>query len=252
MEAAALTILLVAPPGDGAAGLIAALAALGCAVCHADDVAAMRPRLAQDAPQLLLFDGPSALDALRQARLQSGAPALVLVPAGPAIERVIALESGADDAMAHPVEPRELLARLRALQRRTRPAPRSERVLRFGGWRLDLQARRLHTATGFSVPLSQAEFRLLQTFLEHPGSVLGRDELMDLARGRSIQAFERSIDLLVSRLRAKLHDDPRAPRHIRTVRGVGYLFDRFGIEPAAAVGAAEPVFPGRYQADNSA
>ena len=241
-------LLLVAPATDMAADLAVRLSALGCEILRATDSLTMRRCVAQAPPQLVLFDGPGALDALRALRRQSRLPALVLVPPGLAIERVIALESGADDAMAHPVEPRELFARLRALLRRSHPLAPRESHLRFGGWRLDPQTRQLHAATGLRVPLSHAEFRLLQTFLEHPGSVLGRDELMDLARGRSMQAFERSIDLLVSRLRAKLRDDPRAPRHIRTVRGVGYLFDIFGIEhPMPA-----PMFPVRYQADNSA
>ena len=247
-------VLLVAPATDAAADLADRLSGLGCEIVRATDSLTMARCIAQAPPQVLLFDGPSALDALHSLRRQSRLPALVLVPPGLAIERVIALESGADDAMAHPVEPRELLARLRALLRRTRPVVPRERHLRFGGWRLDLQTRQLHAATGLRVPLSHAEFRLLQTFLEHPGSVLGRDELMDLARGRSMQAFERSIDLLVSRLRAKLNDDPRDPRHIRTVRGVGYLFDIFGLEHGAPSMTAvpAPMFPARYQADKSA
>ena len=250
VQAANPCVLLVAPATAATADLAGRLEALGCEVHRADDGLAMARCMAQSAPQLLVFDGPAALDALRALRRQSSLPALVLVPGGLAVERVIALESGADDAMAHPVEPRELLARLRGLLRRIQTVARRERHLRFGGWRLDLQTRQLHAATGLRVLLSHAEFRLLQTFLEHPGSVLGRDELMDLARGRSIQAFERSIDLLVSRLRAKLHDDPRAPSHIRTVRGVGYLFDVFGIVHDAASPA--PMLPVRYQADNSA
>lgn len=252
------SVLLVPPPGDAASMLAQQLASLGCDVQHVHDTARMREALAPTAPhapRALLLVGPDALDALRELRRHARRPVLMLVPSNHAIERVVALESGADDAMGHPVEPRERLARLRALLRRAPRTPAPERYLSFGAWRLDLQLRELHAATSLRVPLSHAEFKLLRTFVERPGSVLGRDELMDLACGRSMQAFERSIDLLVSRLRAKLHDDPRAPQPIRTVRGVGYLFDLFGIEHAAAPAApaASPaVFPARYQAANSA
>lgn len=240
-----LDLLFVASPVPAARELADALQAQGCGVRLADGPRAMRIELARHAPQLLLLDGAEALESLRQLREGSRLPAVVLVPPGPAVERVIALESGADDALAHPVLPRELLARLRALLRRSLAPPAGTRMLRFGRWQLDRWTRQLQPPDGAPVQLSQAECRLLQTFLEHPGSVLARDELMDLARGRSIDAFERSIDLLVSRLRAKLADDPREPRFIRTVRGVGYLFEQFGIERPATL------LP-RYQDDTAA
>lgn len=239
-----LQVLLVAPSPSP---LAEPLRALCCELRHAAGSAAMLANIERQPPHVLLLEGTGALDALRRLRLCSGLPAVVLVPGDAAVERVIALESGADDALAQPVVPRELVARLRAVQRRTRPAAGRERLLRFGGWQLDRHTRVLSVPGGPRVLLSLAEFRLLQVFLEHPGSVLSREQLMDLARGRSLDAFERSIDLLVSRLRSKLDDDPREPRHIRTVRGVGYLFDLFGLEPDAVVAA--PMFPARYEVD---
>lgn len=131
------------------------------------------------------------------------------------------------------------------LLRRSQALPAAGRLLRFGRWQLDRWTRQLQPSDGVPVQLSQAECRLPQTFLEHPGSVLARDELMDLARGRSIDAFECSIDLRVSRLRAKFDGDPREPRFIRRVRGVGYLFEQFGIERL-------PTLLPRYQDDTAA
>lgn len=240
----ALQVLLVAPSPSP---LAEPLRGLCCELRHAADSEAMLASIERQPPQVLLFDGAGALDALRRLRLYSRLPAVVLVAGDAAVERVIALESGADDALAQPVVPRELVARLRAVQRRARPLAARERLLRFGAWQLDRHTRVLSVPGGPQVSLSLAEFRLLQVFLQHPGSVLSREQLMDLARGRSIDAFERSIDLLVSRLRSKLDDDPREPRHIRTVRGVGYLFDLFGLEPEAV--AAAPMFPARYEVD---
>lgn len=230
-----LPLLLVASPSATTAALAEQLAALGCSVRHAAGAEAMLTQLATEAPpRVLLFDGPGALDALCRLRERSSLPAVALVPGSQVMQRVAALEAGADDALAHPVLARELLARLRAVQRRAQPGQPPPRVLHFHGWQFDRQTRQLRASSGLRVNLSHAECRLLLAFLSHPGSVLARDELMDLARGRATEAFERSIDLLVSRLRAKLADDPHAPRCIRTVRGVGYLFELFGLEGAAA------------------
>ena len=132
--------------------------------------------------------------------------------------------------MAKPFEPRELVARIQSILRRVRDdrfEPRQEppSSIRFDNWRLHSVLRQLHAPDGLVVPLSNAEFRLLWVFLERPRRVLSREQLLDAARGRSIEAFDRSIDLLVSRLRQKLGEDPKAPRLIKTVRGEGYLFD---------------------------
>ena len=133
--------------------------------------------------------------------------------------------------MAKPFEPRELVARIQTILRRVRDdrgAPRDEEPrasIRFDGWTLHCVLRQLQSPGGLVVPLSNAEFRLLWVFLERPRRVLSREQLLDEARGRSIEAFDRSIDLLVSRLRQKLGDDPRSPTLIKTLRGEGYLFD---------------------------
>ena len=221
----------------------------GFSVQAVGDGVAMRAALAGNFPDAIVLDlmlpGEDGLALTRGIRSQSNVPILMLSARGEEVDRVIGLEVGADDYLAKPFGPRELLARLRALLRRSLAPPAGTRMLRFGRWQLDRWTRQLQPPDGAPVQLSQAECRLLQTFLEHPGSVLARDELMDLARGRSIDAFERSIDLLVSRLRAKLADDPREPRFIRTVRGVGYLFEQFGVERPATL------LP-RYQDDTAA
>ena len=143
---------------------------------------------------------------------------------------VLGLEMGADDYMGKPFEPRELVARIQTVLRRTRGAEAPVRqgpdeVVRFDGWTLHSLERHLVSPGGMVVPLSNAEFRLLCTFLRMPRRVFSRDQLMEQARGRAMDAFERSIDLLVSRLRSKLADDPRSPSMIRTVSGAGSLFN---------------------------
>jgi len=148
---------------------------------------------------------------------------------------VDSMKQGAVDYIAKPFEPRELVARIQSVLRRVRDGretPRGEErtSIRFDGWRLDSVLRQVESADGMQVPLSNAEFRLLWVFLERPRRVLSREHLLDAARGRSIEAFDRSIDLLVSRLRQKLRDDPKAPRLIKTVRGEGYLFDARDID----------------------
>jgi two-component system OmpR family response regulator len=147
-------------------------------------------------------------------------------------DRIAGLESGADDYVGKPFEPRELVARIQTVLRRVR-APSAPlagnaalaEVVCFDGWSLHREERRLTSPQGLVVPLSNAEFRLLTTFLKTPRRLFSRDQLMEQARGRAMDSFERSIDLLVSRLRQKLADDPREPSMIKTVRGAGYMFD---------------------------
>jgi DNA-binding response OmpR family regulator len=202
---------------------------------------------AQDVMVLALGHGNAA--ALQQVRQQEAQQAgtgawvaplpVVWMSAGDDVdEQVQALNAGADACIAWPVSPRELSLRLESLVRRAqggRPAAPAQAaqaphgVLRFGSWELDLDTRRLCAPTGLVVVLTLTEFRLLRAFLTQPRHVLSRDELLSHARGREVDVFDRSIDLLISRLRHKLDDDPREPRYIRTVRGVGYLFDAFGV-----------------------
>lgn len=196
--------------------------------------------------------GFDAWQRLRGLRDQGAAlPVIVMQVASDSADRTVAFELGADAVLDKPFEPRELQARALALLRRSRDLNVSDAVraagpgrLGFGGWMLDVPSRRLNTPEGQSVSLSHAECRLLQAFLQRPHSALQRQELMDLARGAGADQLERSIDLLVSRLRHKLEDDPRAPRLIRTVRGIGYLFAALDAEPAlglpATVSGAQP------------
>ena len=145
------------------------------------------------------------------------------------MDRVVGLEVGADDYIVKPFEPRELVARIQTILRRVkggRESPKEqENVISFNGWRLNCILRQLISPEELVIPLSNAEFRLLKVFIEHPCRVLSRDFLLDQARGRNMDLFDRSIDLLVSRLRQKLGDDSRTPGLIKTVRGEGYLFD---------------------------
>lgn len=166
---------------------------------------------------------------------QLGKPLVVLLTVASAMDRVALLDLGADDCMVHPIEQRELAARLHALRRRQQDKSQSQRNwVRFGPWVLDTERRQLSNPQISPVTLSQAEYRLLLTFLSQPFQVISGDRLMDEARGRGLDAFERSIDLLVSRLRHKLGDDPRQPSLIQTVRGQGYLFNASPNAPLSA------------------
>lgn len=180
------------------------------------------------APETRLRRGPDPWTQLRLLRDSGGAPpvlVLVLLTASHAADRAVALELGADAVLDKPFHPGELRARVHALLRRARPtAIPSASAVRFGDWELEPDTRTLVAPTGLQVPLSEAECALLQAFLEHPRSTLNRQQLLDMARGQGVQQLDRSIDLLVSRLRHKLDDDPRSPRLIHTVRGIGYLF----------------------------
>lgn len=175
----------------------------------------------------LMLPGPSGLDLCRELRRHSQLPVIMLSAKGEEVDRVVGLELGADDYIAKPFAPRELLARIRAVLRRaaTRDAvARPVRRVRFAGWALDTVRRELTSPAGVAVDLSLGEYDLLQAFLEHPQKVLSRDQLLDLAKNRAAAGPDRSIDIQVSRLRRKLDADPIAPPLIKTVRGAGYLF----------------------------
>jgi len=157
-------------------------------------------------------------------------PVLMLTARNDETDRILGLEMGADDYLVKPFAARELLARINAVLRRTRMLPpnlvvtEASRLLAFGRWRLDTSARHLLDADGTMVALSGAEYRLLRVFLDHPQRVLNRDQLLNLTQGRDADLFDRSIDLLVSRLRQRLLDDAREPAYIKTVRSEGYVF----------------------------
>lgn len=159
-------------------------------------------------------------------------------------DRILGLELGADDYLTKPFAARELLARIHAVLRRTRMLPPNlakaepARHLTFGEWRLDTTARHLLDATGAVVALSGAEYRLLRVLLDHPQRILTRDQLLQLTQGRDADVFDRSIDLLVSRVRQRLGDGARGSRYIKTVRNEGYVFCADVQTAAAAAGAA--------------
>ena len=176
----------------------------------------------------LTLPGEDGLILCRTLRARSNLPVIMLTARGEPLDRILGLEMGADDYMVKPFEPRELVARIRNVLRRTQALPPNLEApdvkrMRFAGWALDLEARHLFDPQGMVVMLSGAEFRLLKVFLEHPNRVLNRDQLLNLTKGRDADPFDRSIDLQVSRLRQKLGDDAKAPSLLKTVRNEGYV-----------------------------
>ncbi len=214
--------------------LKAYLEGFGWQVSAAADGQAMRQMLAQTRVDAIVLDlmlpGEDGLTLLRWLGTQADAPPVLMLTArGDTMSRVVGLELGADDYLAKPFEPRELVARLQALVRRSSKGgqvlPEDTRLLRFGRWRFDRMTRQLLNEDDVGIALSSAEFRLLAAFVQRPGRVLSRDQLIELTRAPGVEVNDRSIDLAVSRLRAKLGDTAREPSLIRTVRGEGYLFD---------------------------
>jgi len=196
----------------------------------------MRAVLDKQAVDLVVLDimmpGDDGLTLCRQ--LRSGQhkdlPILMLTARHDDMDRILGLEMGADDYVVKPFVARELLARIKAILRRHRTLPpnlqvtEAGRIIAFGDWQLDTSARHLLDATGTIVALSGAEYRLLRVFVDHPQRVLTRDQLLNFTQGRDAELFERSIDLLVSRVRQRLNEDVRSPRYIKTVRSEGYVF----------------------------
>ncbi len=217
--------------------LCAYLTDTGFAVDLAADGAGMRRAIQEALPNAIVLDlmlpGEDGLALTRELRAQSGAaaavPILMLSARGEEIDRVVGLEVGADDYLAKPFSPRELLARLRALVRRAQTAapPPQQQDYRFDPYRVDLAARRLLRAD-VDVGLSGAEFDLLRVFIERPNRVLTRDVLLDLLKGYEREPYDRTVDIRVGRLRRKIEPDPANPVYIRTLRGEGYLFNPRG------------------------
>ncbi len=185
-------------------------------------------RLAGEAFDALVLDlmlpDMDGLEVCRQVRATSDLPVLMLTARGDAMDRVVGLELGADDYLPKPFEPRELLARLRAILRRRQPGAPGQ-VLRFGRLEIDREARVVRVG-GAERSLTAHQFMLLVALADKAGRVLSRDALMDLVRGEALDAFDRSIDVHISRIRAAIEDDPKKPRRILTVRGAGYVFAR--------------------------
>jgi DNA-binding response OmpR family regulator len=171
----------------------------------------------------LMLPDTDGLEICRQIRARSDSPILMLTARGDPMDRVVGLEMGADDYLPKPFEPRELLARLRAILRRRRAGPAQSDVLRYGRLEIDRGSREVRL-DGSPRPLTGYQFALLLALAERAGRVMSRDALMDLVKGEAIEAFDRSIDVHVSRIRAAIEDDPRKPRRVITVRGMGYVF----------------------------
>ena len=176
----------------------------------------------------LMLPGESGLSICKRLRTTTQVPIIMLTAKSDEVDRILGLEMGADDYLSKPFNPRELLARIRAVLRRSTinlpELMNGARVLTFLGWRIDRALRELNDPHNVRVALTDAEFDLLQVLCERPGRILSRDQLLDLTQGRSAGAFERSIDILVSRLRRKIEADPHQPSIIKTVRSGGYLF----------------------------
>jgi DNA-binding response OmpR family regulator len=172
------------------------------------------------------LDGFEACRRIRATPGLAGLPVIMLTARGEDVDKIVGLELGADDYLAKPFNPRELLARIRAVLRRAGPgAPPREAPLRIGDIEIDFGAREV-TVRGHRQTLTHYEFELLTALARAAGRVLSRERLLDLLKGQDYEAFDRSIDVHISKLRAKLEDDPREPRYIKTVRGVGYALIR--------------------------
>ena len=208
------------------------LAGFGMSVTGVADSGAMAGVMEKNSFDLVILDlmlpGEDGLSICRSLRSRSDIPIMMLTARGEAMDRVVGLEMGADDYIVKPFEPRELVARIQSILRRSRAGReniKGKKDAAFLGWRLDLILRQLVSPEQVVIPLSNAEFRLLAVFVEHPNRVLTREFLLDEARGRDMELFDRSVDILISRVRQKLNDDPRMPSLIKTVRGEGYLFE---------------------------
>ncbi len=223
--------LVVDDDAEIRSSLVSYLQGFGWRVSTAADGQAMRRQLAAARFDALVLDlmlpGEDGLALLRWLQTQAEAPPVLMLTArGDTTSRIVGLELGADDYLPKPFEPRELVARLQALVRRaTKGSADDARLLRFGRWRLDRLARQLISEDEVGIALSAAEYRLLAAFVQRPGRVLSREQLIELTRAPGVEVNDRSIDLAVSRLRAKLGDTAREPSLIRTLRGEGYLFD---------------------------
>ena len=239
-------ILVVDDDRDIRAGVVDYLRKNGLRASAAVDGRDMFAQLDTSAFDLVVLDimmpGDDGLTLCRTLRAgkHRALPVVLLTARDDETDRIIGLEMGADDYVTKPFSPRELLARIKSVIRRTRMLPPNLRVteaanlLAFGRWRLDTTARHLLDEHDTIVPLSGAEFRLLRVFLDHPQRVLTRDQLLNLTQGRDAELFDRSIDLLVSRLRNRLSDNAKDQAYIKTVRSEGYVFSMAVTVPGEA------------------
>jgi two-component system phosphate regulon response regulator OmpR len=238
-------ILLVDDDPDVREMLSEYLSNHGFDVAAADSGHTMRAALAESIPDVVLLDlrlpGEDGLSLLRYLRENHVLGVVMVTGAGEVVDRIVGLEMGADDYIAKPFEPRELLARVKSVLRRVQAASNqtaapepalsppalgvgADARTRVGECELDLRAHRMFDALGEEVMLTSMEFDLLKAFVEHPNQVLSRDQLLTLTRNREWEPFDRSIDIRIARLRRKVEPDPERPRVIRTVRGAGYMY----------------------------
>ncbi|HEY5800002.1 MAG TPA: response regulator [Burkholderiaceae bacterium] len=228
------TILIVDDDRDIRSLLADYLETNGYRTHTAENGVAMWKMLEEARPDLIVLDlnmpGEDGLTLCRKLRATSTLPVIMLTARSEPLDRILGLEMGADDYLPKPFEPRELLARVRSVLRRSHAMPSNlgtggegEKAMRFAGWVLDVTARHLLNPDGTVIMLSGAEFRLLRVFLEHPNRVLNRDQLMNMTQQRDADPFDRSIDIQISRLRQKLGEDARSPQIIKTVRNGGYV-----------------------------
>jgi len=226
-------VLVVDDARDIREPLVRYLKENGYRASAAESAAAARRALRTSAIDLVILDimmpGEDGLSLCRSIRESSNTPVIMLTARGEELDRIVGLEVGADDYVAKPFNPRELLARVSAVLRRTNTLPPRLRgpvaeSYRFGEWTLDAGQREISGPDGLGIPLSSGEVKLLMAFIERPKIALSREQLLDLTKGRDADVFDRSIDNQVSRLRHKLERDPKSPRYIKTVWGGGYIF----------------------------
>lgn len=205
----------------------------GYRVTAVADGKGLRSAVAVSHPDLIILDlmlpGEDGLTLCRDLRAKSEIPIIMLTARGDETDRIVGLELGADDYVAKPFSPRELLARIKSVLRRARALPENLKteesaLFRFAGWSLDTATRNLTSPQGVVVALSGTDFRLLKIFVDHPNRVLTRDQLIDLMLSRDAGPYDRAIDVQVSRLRQRLGEDAKEPAIIKTVRGQGYVF----------------------------
>ncbi len=199
----------------------------GYQVICVEDGSAMDEALAESSVDLILLDlmlpGEDGLSIARRLKQTRNTPIIMVSAQGEEVDRIVGLEIGADDYIAKPFNPRELLARIRAVMRRNAAPELDRQVVEFGTFRLDLDAHRLAEGNR-TVPLTSGEFDLLSVLVQHPNKVLDRDRIVELLSSGQRSPFDRSVDVRITRLRSKMEADPSAPDYIRTVWGKGYMF----------------------------
>jgi len=224
-------VLVVEKDAAVAARLKACLGGEGFSVTVAETAGAMRAAVARTPVDLVILDvalpDQDGWSALRWLRMRRTVPIIMLTGTTKPVDTTIGLELGADDCLAKPVDPGDLVARIRAIQQRrddAHAAANTDEAICFADWTLDIVNQQLRSEAGQAMHLTQAEYRILVLLARNPRRVVSRDELMDVATGRDWEPFDRSVDVHISNLRRKIDPDPSQPSLIRTVRGAGYMF----------------------------